>query len=105
VTDSLVCLGAAAGYMGAHFLEARKPRSIRASSQSTTFPPWIRAELSQRKEVKVEVRDTGCSVPRDEVSRIFDRFYRVDKSRSVPGAGLGLSIAEELVESMNVRWR
>ena len=49
--------------------------------------------------VKFAVKDTGVGIPADDVPRIFERFYRVDKSRTGTGTGLGLSIARHIVEA------
>lgn len=49
------------------------------------------------------VKDTGAGIPKEEISYIFERFYRVDKSRtrSTGGTGLGLSIVAELIKQLD----
>lgn len=50
--------------------------------------------------VRLEVRDTGCGIAPEEIPHIFDRFYRLQKSRATGGghAGLGLAIARRILE-------
>jgi two-component system, OmpR family, phosphate regulon sensor histidine kinase PhoR len=49
-------------------------------------------------KVMIQVADSGPGIPPEDLTRVFERFYRVDKSRSGPGTGLGLAIVKHLVE-------
>ena len=66
------------------------PSGGKVTLAATASPGWV----------EVGVSDTGQGIPAEDLSRIFERFYQVDKSRARrPGVGLGLTISKDIVEA------
>jgi len=61
---------------------------------------WVKLSARKREEwAEITVEDTGVGIPEEDIGKVFDRFYRVDKARSraAGGTGLGLSIVQDTV--------
>ncbi len=70
--------------------------SIKYSEEKATITVSVKETDT---EIEISVKDTGMGIPKEDLSRVFERFYRVDKARSraMGGTGLGLSIAKEIM--------
>lgn len=70
--------------------------SIKYTPSGGTITVRVEADKDQ---VMVSVNDTGIGISGDELPNIFKRFYRCDRSRSLPGNGLGLSWARAIIQA------
>jgi two-component system sensor histidine kinase KdpD len=69
-------------------------------------PPDSPVEITGRQvgqQVEIEVADRGAGIPPEDLVRVFDKFYRVQRPDNVAGTGLGLAICKGLVESQGGR--
>jgi len=65
-------------------------------------PPESPIEISVRfvgQEIRIEVADRGVGIPPDDLARVFDKFFRVQRPGSVAGSGLGLTICKGIIEA------
>jgi two-component system sensor histidine kinase VicK len=98
---------------GPYYIEANPGRLnqviVNILSNSVKYsPPETDIEITMEetdKFCRVFIRDHGIGIGKDDLPRIFERFYRVDKgrSRAMGGTGLGLAIAKEIMEAHNGR--
>ena len=49
-------------------------------------------------QIGIRISDHGIGMTPDQISRVFERFYRADTSGKIPGTGLGMSIVKEIIE-------
>jgi len=70
--------------------------SLKYSPPNT--PIDIRAWQAE-KEIYIQVSDQGVGIPDGDLTRIFDKFYRVQRPENISGTGLGLSISKGIIEA------
>jgi two-component system phosphate regulon sensor histidine kinase PhoR len=71
--------------------------AIKFAPEGGIISIYAQAE-SDGEDVRICVADTGPGIPKDDQTRIFERFYKQDRARSKGGTGLGLAIARHIVE-------
>jgi len=76
--------------------------ALKYSSSGT--PIEVKAQV-ESSEARIQVADRGMGIPADDLSRVFDKFYRVQRPGQVGGTGLGLSICKGFVEAQGGRIR
>lgn len=61
-----------------------------------TVAPLLRA--AEAPQIHIQIRDQGIGMTAEQASRVFERFYRADKSGNIPGSGLGMSLVQEIIK-------
>jgi len=61
----------------------------------------LKITLRQTDNIMIEIRDSGIGMTKEDAGKIFQRFYKADKSRNSTGTGLGLSIVKKIIEIHN----
>ncbi|GBG96480.1 ATP-binding protein [Lactococcus termiticola] len=79
--------------------------ALKYSPNGGTIRIGMKIEGDLQDKIHLWISDEGLGIPKKELPKIFDRFYRVDASRNskIPGTGLGLSLVQDIIELHNGR--
>jgi signal transduction histidine kinase len=66
-----------------------------------TISLFTNPEVPPHGQAILKVADTGIGLSKEQIGKLFERFYRADPSHNIPGTGLGLSIAQEITKKHN----
>ena len=84
------------GHMVWRVLTNLLENAVKATSDQGSVTVTASAE---ERSVVISVRDTGAGIGRDHLPHVFERFYKIDRSRSDSGTGLGLAIVKHIVQA------
>ncbi|MEM8952265.1 MAG: ATP-binding protein, partial [Pseudomonadota bacterium] len=59
---------------------------------------WVSGKVTEEGDILIDVRDEGVGIPKDEVDKLFDRFFRASTSIGIAGTGIGLHLVKTLVD-------
>jgi two-component system, OmpR family, phosphate regulon sensor histidine kinase PhoR len=99
---SVLCDENLAGRINSRLLEQALSNMVdNAIKFSPTGTTVTLAAEEVDQELRISVQDQGCGIPKEHLTRVFERFYRVDKGRSRDrgGTGLGLAIAKHVINA------
>ena len=87
-----------------HYIEETVSNLLANSVKYTPKGGKISLNISDKgKSILIQIKDTGIGIPKDELDKVFDEFYRASNARDIErdGTGLGLSIAKQVIERHN----
>jgi len=70
-----------------------------ALKYSSSDTPIVIKATSLKDKVRIEIKDQGIGIPKGDLKRIFEKFYRVERPQQIMGTGLGLSICKGIIEA------